>query len=406
MVWLAALQTAGAWLPQDAPGVITVSPRLAASAGAAFAGGLLLLIWSYRRRPFILTWMLGWLCVAAALFLTSEGDAPIMVPTTRLAIAGAASVISSELFLVGLLYHEGVRGWRTPLVALAVTAASYAVTSGLPPRVMFAATFVAMAGIGGFAAAEASNIARRKHMVGGLVIGIAFVIIVLCTAAAGIAALGFGVNLSAARFVLITNSACYTVVAFGQMLFVFEDMMLELRDSNRELLAARAELHHAAITDSLTSLYNRRLFDEVAAHQLEHHRRFHLPLSLVYIDIDRFKTVNDTRGHDVGDRLLQHVAGYLRSQIREADYVFRLGGDEFLILISCSAVEAEKKARDLQGGFAATLRAAKLPETVALSVGVTELPPGSRDIAAAVQHADAKMYADKRQRASAMAAGS
>jgi diguanylate cyclase (GGDEF)-like protein len=240
-------------------------------------------------------------------------------------------------------------------------------------------------------------------MVGGVVMAVAFAFIVVCSAAAAVVAVTLAVNLSAARVVLAINAVCYVLVAFAQHLFVFEDMLLELKDSNRELLSARAELHHAAITDALTGLYNRRLFDEVAAHQLEHHRRFHLPLSLVYIDIDRFKAVNDTHGHDVGDRLLRHVAGYLRSQVREADYVFRLGGDEFLILISCSAEEAQRKAHELQAGLLQTLRNAQLPDTVALSVGVTELPPGSRDIAAAVQQADARMYVDKRQRA--MAAG-
>ncbi len=175
-------------------------------------------------------------------------------------------------------------------------------------------------------------------------------------------------------------------------------MLLELRDSNHELLAARAELHHAAITDPLTGLYNRRLFGEVAVHHLEHHRRFGLPLSLIYIDVDRFKFVNDTLGHDVGDRALAHVGHYIRRQVREADYVFRLGGDEFVVLISCNGEEAMGRARKLQDRFAPTLKEAGLPEVLGLSVGVAEVPKDARELDAAIQEADTKMYEDKRLR--------
>jgi diguanylate cyclase (GGDEF)-like protein len=175
-------------------------------------------------------------------------------------------------------------------------------------------------------------------------------------------------------------------------------MLLELRDSNHELLAARAELHHAAITDPLTGLYNRRLFGEVSVHHLEHHRRFGLPLSLIYIDVDRFKYINDTLGHDVGDRALAHVGHYIRRQVREADYVFRLGGDEFVVLISCNGDEAMRRALKLQASFPATLAEAKLPDVLGLSVGVAEVKKDAHDLDRAVQEADAKMYEDKRQR--------
>src|SRR5579884_737104 len=128
-----------------------------------------------------------------------------------------------------------------------------------------------------------------------------------------------------------------------------------LRVAEGELRAIRAELGHAAITDPLTGLYNRRLLGEVAMHQLEHHRRFRLPLCLVYIDVDRFKEVNDARGHAVGDRVLQHVALFINRQTRDADYLFRIGGDEFLVLMSCTAEEGLRRARELQTTFPLTL---------------------------------------------------
>ena len=79
--------------------------------------------------------------------------------------------------------------------------------------------------------------------------------------------------------------------------------------------------------------------------ELQRHDRFKLPLSLLFIDIDRFKAVNDTLGHEAGDRVLHYVARFLKRHIREADYVFRWGGDEFLVLITCSEDEARRKAR-------------------------------------------------------------
>lgn len=191
-------------------------------------------------------------------------------------------------------------------------------------------------------------------------------------------------------------------VACGLLLFFWmyrRRMLGEIQETRRELSAARAELRLAAIIDSLTGLYNRRFFDEVATHHLEHHRRFHLLLSLLYIDVDRFKAINDTHGHAVGDRVLRHVADYVRHKFREADYVFRIGGDEFVVLISCGTDEAGKRVRDLQGGFHATLVEADLPLSLGLSVGIAQVSADASDLEQAIAQADERMYEDKRRRA-------
>ena len=87
--------------------------------------------------------------------------------------------------------------------------------------------------------------------------------------------------------------------------------------------------------------------------ELQRHARFKLPLSLLFIDVDRFKAVNDALGHEAGDRVLRYVSRFLKRHIREADYVFRYGGDEFLVLITCTAAEARAQGRtpqdDLRG---------------------------------------------------------
>ena len=382
------------------PGLMTVSPRFAASVGAAVACGLLALLWAYRRRPFILIWAAAWACVAATLFVVSDADPAGVLSPLKLVFAGSGSVLSGVLFLAGALRHSRTVPWPALLAVPGLAVAFYAATSGfLSATALFGLTMLAIAGAQGTAAAHVGRVARAKGMLSGAVLAASFGAVVLCMLAGAIAAFASSIDFVLARVVLFTNAVAFGLVAFGQHLFVFEDMLLELRDTNRSLEAARTELQHAAITDALTGLHNRRLLDEVAAHQLEHHRRFHLPLSLLYIDVDRFKVVNDTRGHDVGDRVLKHVATFISHQVREADYVFRLGGDEFLVLLSCDRTEAARKAQELQSAFPSTLASSGLPAELGLSVGVSEVPTDARDVAVSIQEADTRMYEDKRRRA-------
>jgi len=195
-----------------------------------------------------------------------------------------------------------------------------------------------------------------------------------------------------------------TAVAIGAsaatvaLLFLVWSYRRRVQALERDLRVIRAELGHAAITDPLTGLYNRRLLTEVGNHQIEHHRRFRLALSLVYIDIDRFKEINDTRGHAVGDRVLLHVAQFINRHTREADYLFRIGGDEFVVLMSCSPDEALRRARELQATFPTTLGDAGMPPNIGLSVGVADVPTNVKDLDAAIKRADARMYEDKRKR--------
>ena len=157
-------------------------------------------------------------------------------------------------------------------------------------------------------------------------------------------------------------------------LMTFEDMTFELRRTNRRLESAQNDLRQAVITDALTGTRNRRFFDEVIGRELQRHRRYKTPLSIVFIDIDHFKMINDTLGHETGDRVLREVATFLLRHIREADYVFRWGGDEFLVLISCGEQEAIRRGRELQEAFAASPQLADLPPGVALSIGCVEVP--------------------------------
>jgi diguanylate cyclase (GGDEF)-like protein len=94
-----------------------------------------------------------------------------------------------------------------------------------------------------------------------------------------------------------------------------------------------AELAEQTVRDPLTGLYNRRFFDEALAQNIETARRYGRDLSLVLFDLDRFKTVNDTCGHEAGDAVLKTFAQLLLETARKADIVCRIGGDEFAVIL-------------------------------------------------------------------------
>src|SRR5262249_36329454 len=191
------------------------------------------------------------------------------------------------------------------------------------------------------------------------------------------------------------NAITGIFIALGMHLLVFEDMTVELRRTNRELAAANEEVRRLAITDSLTGCYNRRFFDDLERRELQRHRRYNAPLSVVFVDVDRFKWLNDTRGHETGDAILRAIGEMLRARVRESDYVIRWGGDEFLLLLTCTVEQAERKAMEFKTAFRSDPAAADLPADVGLSVGVSAVPSHADSLADAITLADTRMYGDK-----------
>jgi len=119
-------------------------------------------------------------------------------------------------------------------------------------------------------------------------------------------------------------------------------MLLEREVSERKAAAERIE--YLAYYDSLTALPNRRLFSELLRRSISGARRYHHRLAVLFIDLDRFKTINDTLGHEAGDTLLKEIATRLKKALREHDIVARLGGDEFVVLLPEGAEEAHAGA--------------------------------------------------------------
>ncbi len=161
------------------------------------------------------------------------------------------------------------------------------------------------------------------------------------------------------------------------------------------------ELYRLAVTDPLTGCYNRRFFDEVVERELANHRRYNVPLSVLFVDVDRLKAVNDSLGHEAGDRVLQAGASFLTRHVRRSDYLFRWGGDEFVIMIWGTLEDATQMQAQLKAAFCALRDTSQLPPTLGLSIGCAEVGPSTIDMTSVVREADERMYQDRADRRAA-----
>ncbi|SFR75053.1 PAS domain S-box-containing protein/diguanylate cyclase (GGDEF) domain-containing protein [Marinobacter daqiaonensis] len=173
-------------------------------------------------------------------------------------------------------------------------------------------------------------------------------------------------------------------------------VVLSLRDLT-QLRAAQSELHRLAFYDPLTGLANRQLFRDRLAHVVRRSRRSQEPAALMFLDLDGFKRINDTLGHDAGDRLLEHVAHWLTGCVREEDSVARLGGDEFVVLLSrISGPEATAKvAETILRRLCQRVRLNEHEVGITVSIGITMIPHDSEDTGVLMKYADLAMYRAK-----------
>ncbi len=164
-----------------------------------------------------------------------------------------------------------------------------------------------------------------------------------------------------------------------------------------ERTRADERLQHQALHDALTDLPNRTLLHDRLAHAIHSAAREHTPLALFLIDLDRFKDVNDTLGHAVGDVLLQRVATRLRDALRASDTVARLGGDEFAVLVpGADAAQATQTADKLLAALAESVTIEGQRLTVGGSLGIAFHPAHGADAGGLLRHADIAMYVAKR----------
>jgi diguanylate cyclase (GGDEF)-like protein len=150
-----------------------------------------------------------------------------------------------------------------------------------------------------------------------------------------------------------------------------------------------------ARTDHLTGTANGRAFAEMLEVENNISLRYAHPFTLIYMDVDNFKTVNDTLGHHAGDTVLTAIAGTIRREIRDTDAVARLGGDEFAVLLRETGYEAAAPTiAKLRGSLAAMASAARWPITFSIGAASFSRSP-DRSAANLLRRADALMYAVK-----------
>jgi len=152
-----------------------------------------------------------------------------------------------------------------------------------------------------------------------------------------------------------------------------------------------------ASMDALTGAFNKRYFDDTFVKEAQRAQQTGTPLSIVLFDIDHFKKINDSFGHPAGDAVLKNVAAAVSAQLREGDALFRVGGEEFALLLSATprdmALLAAQAVRQLIGSLSTDFMGTRIGAT--LSLGVAELGP-AEEPAALYQRADELLYAAKR----------
>jgi len=171
------------------------------------------------------------------------------------------------------------------------------------------------------------------------------------------------------------------------------------------------EIHRLAYYDSLTGLPNRVLFKDRVTHAIAHARRYQYHLALLFLDLDRFKVINDTLGHNIGDQLLKHVAERLSESIRHSDSIgrstdtdqthqlARLGGDEFTVLLTNlrDVQDASKVARRILQALARPFMVGGHEIFVTVSVGIAIFPADGDSVDVLLKNSDTAMYHAKEQ---------
>jgi diguanylate cyclase (GGDEF)-like protein len=156
---------------------------------------------------------------------------------------------------------------------------------------------------------------------------------------------------------------------------------------------ALKELERNAVTDALTGLYNRRLFGESFEKELNRAVRYGQPLGLVLLDLHRFKEVNDTHGHPRGDEVLRAAASTLKKALRTSDSAFRIGGDEFALLLpQTDAPQAMALSRRVETVFAESLEALHVTVGVNMDHGVANFPQDGEHADQLIRVADERLY--------------
>lgn len=179
-----------------------------------------------------------------------------------------------------------------------------------------------------------------------------------------------------------------TALPDGGRMLIFSDVTDIVRNAE--------EMERLATVDGMTGIFNRRHFLALADHEWNRARRYGRPISFLMIDIDHFKAINDDFGHEVGDRMIVHLAGIARSCKRDSDVLARIGGEEFAILLPETTLA---QARALAERLRQHVAGSQLPEVtrpLSVSIGVAAADEGMGALSDLMKSADQALYSAKR----------
>ena len=188
----------------------------------------------------------------------------------------------------------------------------------------------------------------------------------------------------------------------GEPVFDAEGRFRGYRGVGKDITARKLDEEHIqyiASHDALTALPNRAMFGEVLNHTIENARRYSRSFAVLFVDLDRFKIINDTLGHDAGDTLLKEISKRLSATVRSSDFVARLGGDEFVVLVQevSEVKQVEVVCRKILGACARPLTIEGQEYRVTASIGVCMYPSDAQDELALMKNADIAMYRAKEE---------
>ncbi len=162
---------------------------------------------------------------------------------------------------------------------------------------------------------------------------------------------------------------------------------------------AEEKIQYMATHDSLTELPNRLMFSQLINHAIQAARRYQRQFAVLFIDLDRFKVINDTMGHEAGDQLLQEIAMRLKQTMRTVDVVARLGGDEFVILIEeiSDSSQAATVSRNILTTIIKPITIKGQECHITASIGISVFPKDAEDEQSLMKSADIAMYFAKEE---------
>jgi diguanylate cyclase len=370
------------------------------AAGTILLFIVFLLLYRKFRRPAFLDWIASW-----GFFLASIGLRWVLVRSGAPDEARRIPLFALNLALLAHVFFllRGVWRFRREssaskpvemLWVLPILGVAWLLSGTSAPE-----TFISFVRAAAYLV-TAVAFARTPGSAGGRVLlSCSFLLWTVERAAVGWAQLHYGGGLampSAYAYGQFFEMFLEMTVGVGIIILLFEASQDELKREMALLVESDTQVKEMGIRDRLTGLYNRHYFNDVIRRELARSRRHGAAISVLLIDVDRFKEINDVRGHQVGDEVLQFVANFLTACVRESDLVFRWGGDEFLVLLTqADEASAAQKAEELGKSLPHIPGAEHLQPT--LSVGWATHRPKA-EFPRTLAEADARMYERKLSR--------